>query len=84
MAETGLSEVLAYLRKTCAVKAARDLSDAELMERFVADREEAAFSVLVRRRRSHAKDKAHVARSALFPRVLFSSVKLDLSSAGRR
>jgi RNA polymerase sigma factor (sigma-70 family) len=49
MARATLSDVVDYLRKVCAVDAARELTDGQLLERFVADRDEAAFSVLVRR-----------------------------------
>jgi RNA polymerase sigma factor (sigma-70 family) len=49
MAQTTLSDVVHYLRKVCALEASRDLADGELLGRFVAARDEAAFSALVRR-----------------------------------
>jgi hypothetical protein len=49
MAQSALTEVLDYLRKTWAVQQARDVSDEQLLERFLANREQAAFTVLVQR-----------------------------------
>jgi RNA polymerase sigma factor (sigma-70 family) len=43
------ADVLRFLRKTCELEAARELPDEELLERFAAARDEAAFNVLVRR-----------------------------------
>jgi len=42
-------DLLLYLRKVCGSQAARDLTDAQLLERFRAHRDEVAFSVLVHR-----------------------------------
>ncbi len=44
-----LSHVLRQLRQLADAEAARDLSDAELLERFRSRREEAAFALLVQR-----------------------------------
>src|SRR5579862_2150997 len=49
MPQSPLADVLAYLRKTCAIQAARDLPDGLLMEQFAAARDQAAFSALVHR-----------------------------------
>jgi RNA polymerase sigma factor (sigma-70 family) len=49
MAKAPFSDLLLYLRKVCGAQAARDLTDAELVERFRSQRDEAAFSVLVHR-----------------------------------
>ena len=49
MAQAALGDVLRFLRTACADAAARDLTDAELLERFLARREEAAFALLVQR-----------------------------------
>jgi RNA polymerase sigma factor (sigma-70 family) len=49
MAKAPFSDLLTYLRKVCAVDAARDLSDAELLSRFKVEHDETAFSVLVHR-----------------------------------
>jgi RNA polymerase sigma factor (sigma-70 family) len=49
MPKAPFSDLLQYLRKVCGTDAARDLTDAELMQRFRAQRDEAAFSVLVSR-----------------------------------
>jgi RNA polymerase sigma factor (sigma-70 family) len=43
------ADVLHYLRRTCGAQAARDLADAELLKRFLADRQDPAFTVLVHR-----------------------------------
>ena len=42
-------DLLAYLRKVHAVHEARELTDGELLKRFLANREDAAFAVLVQR-----------------------------------
>jgi RNA polymerase sigma factor (sigma-70 family) len=42
-------DVLSYLRKVCAAQTARDLGDGELLARFLANRDDAAFAVLVQR-----------------------------------
>ena len=44
-----LERVLRYLRHAAETHAARDLTDAELLERFRAHRDEAAFTLLVQR-----------------------------------
>jgi RNA polymerase sigma-70 factor (ECF subfamily) len=44
-----LESVLRYLRHAAEAHAARDLTDAELLERFRAHRDEAAFTLLVQR-----------------------------------
>jgi RNA polymerase sigma factor (sigma-70 family) len=49
MAQNTLREVLRHLRKLCAAAPERDLGDGELLERFLARGEEAAFSLLVQR-----------------------------------
>jgi RNA polymerase sigma factor (sigma-70 family) len=49
MPHSPLGEVVHFLRKACAVQEARDQSDSELLRRFVAHRDEAAFAALVRR-----------------------------------
>jgi RNA polymerase sigma factor (sigma-70 family) len=49
MPPTTLGIVLSHLRQTHAAAEARDLSDSELLGRFLADREEAAFAILVQR-----------------------------------
>jgi RNA polymerase sigma factor (sigma-70 family) len=49
MASTTLGQVLGYLRTTCAAERARDLTDAELLERFLKDGEEAAFTLVLQR-----------------------------------
>ena len=45
----GLNTVLKHLRKVAAAENAEQLSDRQLVERFVAESDEAAFTVLVRR-----------------------------------
>src|SRR5580700_852231 len=45
----GLNIVLNHLRKVAATENAKQLSDRQLVERFVATRDEAAFTVLVKR-----------------------------------
>jgi RNA polymerase sigma factor (sigma-70 family) len=49
MAKQSLNGVLQHLRKVAAVQTYRGLSDRELLERFVAARDEAAFTVLIER-----------------------------------
>jgi RNA polymerase sigma factor (sigma-70 family) len=49
MPRTPLDDVLRYLRRSFAAHAARDLTDGELLERFVNQREEAAVTILVQR-----------------------------------
>ena len=49
MAPNTLTDVLRHLRRLCAAEPARDLGDRELLERYVAGREEAAFVGLLRR-----------------------------------
>jgi RNA polymerase sigma factor (sigma-70 family) len=49
MAKQPLNGVLQHLRKVAAVHASRELSDGELLERFVGARDEAAVTVLIER-----------------------------------
>jgi RNA polymerase sigma factor (sigma-70 family) len=49
MPHATLGFVLSHLRQTRAAAEARDLTDGELLQRFLADREEAAFAILVQR-----------------------------------
>src|SRR5580765_438678 len=49
MAKKSLNGVLQHLRMVAAVQTSRVLSDSELLERFVAARDEAAFAVLIER-----------------------------------
>jgi hypothetical protein len=49
MPQTSLKEVLDHLRKMFAVQDGRDLPDGVLLERFRAQRDEAAFTILVQR-----------------------------------
>jgi RNA polymerase sigma factor (sigma-70 family) len=49
MPQPALSDVLHYLRSACEAQIHRDLTDGELLERFLAQREEAAFAILVQR-----------------------------------
>jgi hypothetical protein len=49
MAPNTLTDVLRHLRRLCAAEPARDLGDGELLERFLAGREETAFAILVQR-----------------------------------
>jgi DNA-directed RNA polymerase specialized sigma24 family protein len=49
MPQNTLGDVLRYLRKVCAVQAGRELDDGELLKRFVVERDDAAFTVLVHR-----------------------------------
>jgi hypothetical protein len=49
MAATSLSHVLRHLRTLSEARAAHDLSDGELLDRFRVHREETAFALLVQR-----------------------------------
>jgi RNA polymerase sigma factor (sigma-70 family) len=49
MSQATLGDVLRYLRTTSAGELANDLTDGELLERFLVHREEAAFTLLVQR-----------------------------------
>src|ERR1700692_1913562 len=49
MPQSGLGEVLRFLQKACALQGTCDLSDRELLERFLSHRDEGAFTFLVRR-----------------------------------
>ena len=49
MPHSPLSDVVQYLRRTCAIQEARDQPDGELLRRFLAHRDEAAFAALVHR-----------------------------------
>src|SRR5882724_4118595 len=49
MAKQPLNGVLQHLRNMAAVLTYRELSDRDLLERFVGERDEAAFTVLIER-----------------------------------
>src|SRR5215510_12188164 len=49
MAKHPLNGVLQHLRKAATVHTSRELSDHELLKRFVGARDEAAFTVLIER-----------------------------------
>ncbi len=49
MPKAPFADLLSYLRTVAAVQHCRDLTDTALLARFVADRQDAAFSVLVQR-----------------------------------
>jgi len=49
MGQATLGEVLHYLRKATAVQGDRDWTDCELLDRFLTQREETAFALLVQR-----------------------------------
>src|SRR5882762_2425970 len=49
MAKKSLNGVLQHLRMVAAVQTNRELSDPELLEQFVAARDEGAFAVLIER-----------------------------------
>ncbi len=49
MSQLGLGEVLRFLQKACALQGTCDLTDHALMERFLSQRDEGAFTFLVRR-----------------------------------
>ena len=47
MAKQSLNGVIQHLRKVAAVQTYRELSDRDLLQRFVGARDEAAFTVLI-------------------------------------
>src|ERR1700692_2057165 len=49
MPKSGLGEIFQFLQKACALQGTCDLTDHELMERFLSKRDEGAFTFLVRR-----------------------------------
>jgi RNA polymerase sigma factor (sigma-70 family) len=49
MPESASSDLLRFLQKACALQGTCDLSDRELLERFLSNRDEGAFTFLVRR-----------------------------------
>ena len=49
MPQTAFGEVLRYLRQICSAAEHRKLTDAQLIELFLAHREESAFAVLIKR-----------------------------------
>jgi RNA polymerase sigma factor (sigma-70 family) len=49
MPKSALGEVVRYLHRVCAAQVACDLTDRELLERYLASHDETAFSFLVRR-----------------------------------
>src|SRR5436190_1318756 len=49
MPQPTLKDVLRYLGGACAAPGERDLTDGDLLERFLTHREEAAFALLVQR-----------------------------------
>ena len=49
MPKTTLGDVLQHLRNVFEAQRSRDLTDADLLQRFLAEREGAAFAVLVQR-----------------------------------
>ena len=49
MAQSVLTDVLQHLRCVWAAKASRDLTDSQLLQRFLDDQDEAAFAVLMQR-----------------------------------
>src|SRR5690349_5775565 len=49
MPQSTLSEVLRVIHRMYAVEASSDLADRELVERYAANRDEAAFAALVKR-----------------------------------
>ena len=49
MSESALGGVLQFLKKACALQGTCDLTDRQLVERFVSERDEGAFAFLVRR-----------------------------------
>ena len=49
MADTPLAPVVRHLHKLAGLSPLSNVSDAQLLERFVARRDEAAFAVLMRR-----------------------------------
>ncbi|MGH7223384.1 MAG: RNA polymerase sigma factor, partial [Gemmataceae bacterium] len=62
MANSRLHPVLKYLRRVFGAAAGSGVRDAELLRRFVAERDEAAFELLLRR---HAAMVLHVCRQVL-------------------
>ena len=51
MPKTTLGDVLQHMRNVFEAERSRDLTDADLLQRFLAEREGAAFAVLVQRHR---------------------------------
>ncbi|HLN27941.1 MAG TPA: sigma-70 family RNA polymerase sigma factor [Gemmataceae bacterium] len=49
MAKNTITEVVGHIRQIAAVQSSRELSDCELLERFIGDKDDAAFTVLVER-----------------------------------
>jgi RNA polymerase sigma factor (sigma-70 family) len=49
MAQSALGEVLRFIHTACAMQGTCDLTDRELLERFLSNRDESAFTFLVRR-----------------------------------
>src|ERR1700694_5416762 len=49
MAQSALGEVLRFIYQACAMQGTCDLTDRELLERFLSRRDESAFTFLVRR-----------------------------------
>src|SRR5437868_12533915 len=49
MAQSALGEVLQFIQNACAMQGTCDLTDRELLERFLSHRDESAFTFLVRR-----------------------------------
>ncbi len=62
MAANALERVFRHLRTLAAVEQCRDLSDSDLLERFIAEDDEAAFTLLVQR---HGGMVLHVCRRVL-------------------
>src|SRR5580765_1337443 len=62
MRQSPITSVLSHLRAMSATAALKDLPDALLLERFLAQRDEIAFTVLVRR---HARLVWTVCRNVL-------------------
>lgn len=49
MSKTTLGDVLIYLRRVCAPPETRGLTDVQLLQKFLTNRDETAFSLLVQR-----------------------------------
>src|ERR1700738_1478555 len=49
MSQPTLTNVLRFLRQTCDPPTSADLTDCQLLDRFVSKREEAAFTLLLQR-----------------------------------
>jgi RNA polymerase sigma factor (sigma-70 family) len=49
MSESSLGKVLAHIRRVAAAHAYRDLADSELLERFLQENDDAAFTVVIER-----------------------------------